>query len=196
MRRSAALVLASVWMAAGCSALGPMAWPPKDGPARVATPSLPPMVYGVYLDNDVGAINFAAWAFATPSNTRGNPAEAARAIIAVEYLAGELVDNPRWVEIDSNTKFRLRQARDAVRQVVGIRDDAPPQVVVDALLAFVADMGSGDVATASAVLAAPLFSRGPQATFETLANLPYVQQANLATSRVAAQALHSGGSAG
>src|SRR5580704_11576422 len=88
MRRSAALVLASAWMAAGCSALGPMAWPPKDGPARVATPSLPPMVYGVYLDNDVGAINFAAWAFAAPSNTRGNPAEAARAIIAVEYLAG------------------------------------------------------------------------------------------------------------
>ncbi len=83
-----------------------------------------------------------------------------------------------------------------VRQAVGIRDDAPPQVVVDALLAFVADMGSGDVATASAVLTAPLFSRGPQATFETLANLPYIQQANLATSRVAAQALSPGGLAG
>jgi hypothetical protein len=191
MRRSAALILASVSLAAGCSALGPMA-----GPPRVQTPSLPPMVWGVYLDNDLGAINFAAWAFATPSNTRANPAEAARAIIAVEYLAGELVDNPRWITVDSNTKFRLRQARDAVRQVVGIREDAPPQVVVDALLAFIADLGAGGPAAASAVLIAPLFSQGPQATFETLANLPYIQQANLATARVAAQALGPGGRAG
>jgi len=186
MHRSAALVLVSV--VAGCTQLGPM-----SGPPRIATPSLPPMVYGVYLDNDLGAINFAAWAFATPANTRGNPAEAARAIIAVEYLAGELVDNPRWVGIDSNTKFRLRQTRDAVRQVVGIREDAPPQVVVDALLAFISDLASGNPATASAVLTAPLFSRGPQPTFETLANLPYIEQANLATARVEAQALSPGG---
>jgi hypothetical protein len=154
------------------------------------------MVYGQYLDNDVGAINFAAWAFASPANTRGNPAEAARAIIALEYLSGELVDNPRWVRVDSNVKFRMRQARDEVRQAVGIRADAPPQAVVNALLAFVGDLQWGNQSAAVAVLAEPLFSRGPQATFDTLSNLPYVQQANLATARVAAQALYSGGFAG
>lgn len=162
-------------------------------PPLPPTPVLPPMVWGTYLDNDVGAINFAVWAFASPANTRGQPIEAARAIIALEYLSGELVDSPRWVRVDSNTKFRLRQARDEVRQVIGIRADAPPQVVVNALLAFVQDMQSGNGAASGALLTAPLFSKGPQATFDAIANLPYVQSANLATTRVAQQALGPGG---
>jgi len=160
------------------------------------TPMLPPMVWGTYLDNDVGAIQFAAWAFATPTNTRGNPGEAARAIIALEYLSGELVSSPRWVGVDSNVKFRLRQARDEVRQVVGIRADAPPQVVVNALLAFAENMTWGNQPAATAVLTEPLFGKGPQDTFEVLSTMPYVQTANLSTARVAAQALYRGGFAG
>ncbi len=160
------------------------------------TPMLPPMVWGTYLDNDVGAIEFAAWAFATPANTRGNPGEAARAIIALEYLSGELSDSPRWAAVDSTVKFRIRQARDEARQVVGIRADAPPQVVVNALLAFAENMTWGNQPAAIAVLTQPLFTKGPQGTFDTLAAMPYIQQANLATSRVASQALYRGGFAG
>jgi hypothetical protein len=160
------------------------------------TPMLPPMVWGDYLDNDTGAINFAAWAFASPGNTRGNPIEAARGIIALEYLSGELADNPRWVRIDAAVKLRLRLARDEVRQAMGIRPDAPPQAVVNALLAFVGDMQWGNQPAAVAVLAEPLFIRGPQATFDTLSNLPYLQQANLATARAAAQAMYGGGLSG
>lgn len=177
--------IAALVVLGGCVSIAPQPLPP--------TATLPPMVWGVYLDNDVGAINFAAWAFASPANTRGNPVDAARAIIALEYLSGELVASPRWVRIDSNTKFRLRQARDEVRQAVGIRADAPPQVVVNALLAFVQDLQAGHGAAAGALLIEPLFSKGPQATFDTIANLPYVQSANLATSRVAQQAMGPGG---
>lgn len=188
MRALPVLALAAAALLSGCVNITVPPLPP--------TPMLPPMVWGTYLDNDVGAINFAAWAFASPANTRGNPIEAARAIIAVEYLSGELVDNPRWVRVDSNVKFRLRQARDEVRRVVGIAPDAPPQVVVNALLTFVQDMQWGNQQAASAVLSEPLFSKGPQGTFDTLSNLPYIQQANLATARVAQQALSAGGFAG
>jgi len=90
-------------------------------------------------------------------------------------------------------KFRLRQARDEIRQVVGIRADAPPQVVVNALLSFVGDLQWGNQAAAVALLSEPLFSKGPQGTFETISNLPYIQAANLATSRVADQAMSHGG---
>ncbi|WP_325678416.1 hypothetical protein [Rhodopila sp.] len=155
------------------------------------TPVLPPMVWGIYLDNDVGGISFAAWAFASPANTRGNPVDAARAIVAVEYLAGEL-DSPRWVSVDATSKARLRQAREAVRQVVGIRADAPPQVVVNALLAFVQDVPNGAASAAAVTLTPPLFERGPQATLDTLSNLPFIPQANEATARVAAELLAGG----
>lgn len=188
MRSAPAVFLSFAVVLGGCTA-GAMPEPPP-------TPSLPPMVWGVYLDNDVGAIEFAAWAFATPANTRGNPIDAARAVIALEYLSGELVANPRWVRIDSNVKFRMRQARDQVREVLGIRPDAPPQVVVDALMAVIQDLQAGNPSVAGAVLTEPLFTKGPQGTFDLLTNLPYVQQANLATSRVAAQALGPGGLAG
>src|SRR3978361_2577852 len=94
MRNGIGLVLA-VGLA-GCATL----------PATPQTPYLPPSVFGVYEDNATGAINLASWAFASPANTRGNPAEAARAVIALEYLPGELVENPRWAGMDSRGKGR------------------------------------------------------------------------------------------
>ena len=57
-------------------------------PASRNTPYLPPGVYGVYEDNAIGAINQSAWAFASPANTRGNPVDAAKAVVALEYLSG------------------------------------------------------------------------------------------------------------
>ena len=103
-------------------------------PATPATAYLPPGVYGVYLDNDTGAINQSAWAFASSANTRDNPVDAIKAVIALEYLSGELRANPRWVGMDLSVKQRMAQARQEVRQILGIRPDAPPQLVVNALL--------------------------------------------------------------
>lgn len=162
-------------------------------PATPNTPYLPPGVFGVYEDNDVGAINFAAWAFASASNTRGRPFEAMKAVIALEYLAGELRENPRWVDIDSGVQLRLEQARQDVRQILGIRPDAPPQFVVTTLLWASSYLALGDQADALKALSAPAFTLPPDQTLARFANLPYIQSANLATARASDEAIRSDG---
>ena len=122
-------------------------------PATARTPFLPAGVYGTYLDNDVGAINQSAWAFASPANTRGNPIDAARAVIALEYLPGELTENPRWIKMRTGVDLHLGRARDQLRQILGIRPDAPPQLVVNTLLALNLDLQMGDEPAAMHVLA-------------------------------------------
>lgn len=163
-------------------------------PATQQTPFVPPGVFGTYLDNDTGAINLAAWAFASPSNTRSNPAEAARAIIALEYLPGELKENPRWVGMDTAVPLRLAQARSQMRAVLGIRPDAPPQAVINSMLALGLDLQSGNQDAVMRVLSSPVFTLPPDQTLRILSNLPYVQEANLATSRAEAQAFSFAGS--
>ncbi len=164
-------------------------------PSPANTVSLPPGVYGVYLDNDVGAINFTSWSFASAANTSGNPIDATRGVVGLEYLSVELVDNPRWVRIDSLVNNRVRQARDAVRGVVGIRPDAPPQYVINAMLAVSSALQTGNEEAILQALSSPVFVRTPAETLQTLTNLPYVQQANLATARVEQQAFADGGPA-
>jgi hypothetical protein len=156
-------------------------------PSTQRTPFLPPGVYGTYQDNDIGAINQSAWAFASPANTRGNPAEAAKAVVALEYLAGELRENPRWIGMDAAVKLHMGRARDELRQILGIRPDAPPQIVVNTLLALGLDLQTGNQPAAMQVLASPLFTQPPERTLLLLSNLPYVQEANLATSRAEGQ---------
>ena len=158
-------------------------------PATERTPYLPPGVFGTYEDNDVGAINLASWAFAAPANTRGNPVAAAKAVIALEYLPNELAENPRWIEIDAAIPLHLGRARADLRRILGVRPDAPPQLVVNALLALALDLQSGNVPAAMQVLASPVFTLPPEQALQILANLPYVQEANLATSRADAEML-------
>ncbi len=162
-------------------------------PSTARTPFLPAGVYGVYEDNDIGAINQSAWAFASPANTRGDPVDAAKAVIALEYLPGELTENPRWIGMDSSIKMRLGQARDELRGILGIRPDAPAQLVVNTLLALSLDLQTGNQAAAMQVLSSPIFTRPPTQTLRILSNLPYVQQANLATSRAQDQSFPDGG---
>jgi hypothetical protein len=161
-------------------------------PGTPATPYLPPGVFGTYQDNDVGAINYAAWAFASPDNTRGNPVAAMRAVIALEYLPGELRENPRWVGMDSTIKTRMAEALLQVRQILGIRPDAPPQLVVNVMLFASNALLAGDKASALEVLSGPWFSLGPDQMLARLTNLPYVQDANLATARAEAQSFPQG----
>ncbi|MEA2745513.1 MAG: hypothetical protein QOG25_3884 [Acetobacteraceae bacterium] len=162
-------------------------------PATQRTPFLPAGVYGIYEDNDIGAINQSAWAFASPANTRGNPAEAAKAVVALEFLSGELRENPRWVGMDASVKLHIGRARDELRQILGIRPDAAPQVVVNTLLALGLDLQTGNQAAAMQVLSSPIFTQPPDRTLQVLSNLPYVQEANLATSRAEGQSFPPGG---
>jgi len=182
MRSLAVLSLLALCLAA-CATL----------PATEQTPFLPAGVYGVYQDNGTGAISQASWAFASPANTRNNPVDAAKAVVALEYLSGELRENPRWIGIDSSVDVHIGRARDQLRQILGIRPDAPPQIVVNTLLALAWDLRFGNQPAAMQVLASPLFTRPPAQTLQILSNLPYVQEANLATTRAANESLPNGG---
>ncbi len=107
-------------------------------------------------------------------------------MIALEYLSGELKENPRWVGLGASIPLRMAEARDDLRQVLGIRPDAPTQMVVNALLAASADLQFGNTADAVRALGSPVFTRPPEQTLQVLSNLPYVQHANLATARAEA----------
>jgi hypothetical protein len=165
-------------------------------PATERTAFLPPGVYGVYEDNDVGAINQSAWAFSSASNIRGNPVDAAKAVIALEYLPGELKENPRWVGISSSIILRLGQARDELRQILGIRPDVPTQIAVNTLLALSLNLETGNLPAAMQVLASPMFTQPPERTLQILSNLPYVQDANLATARAEQESFRSASASG
>jgi hypothetical protein len=85
------------------------------------------------------------------------------------------------------TKQEMLQARVDVRRVLGIRPDAPSQLVVNALLAFAGFWSVGNQPAAMQVLASPVFTLPPQHTLQILTNIPYIQSANVATMDAARQ---------
>lgn len=178
MRVGSSLLLLCAWLGA-CATL----------PAAGDTPFLPPGVFGVYQDNDTGAINFASWAFSDSNRIRNNPVDAAKAVIAVEYLAGELRASPRWISVPLWTRQQMLEARADVRQVLGIRQDAPPQLVVNTMLQVVGALVAGNQPAALQALSAPGFTFAPPQTLALLGNLPFVAAANQASSRLASAAI-------
>jgi len=167
---------------AACAAVTP----PPD------TSQLPPNVFGIGLDNDTGAINQATWAFAVASRTHGDPVDAIKAVVAVDYLAGELSSNPRWIGMSPLTKLEMLQARQDVRQVLGIAPNASSQLVVNSLLQAAWYLQSGDQQLALQALAAPVFTLPPPQTLARLSDLPYIQSANVATLHATQQEFGSG----
>jgi hypothetical protein len=169
-------------LATSCAAI-----PPRQQPAE-----LPPGVYGIYQDNDVGAINQSSWALAVPSRTLNNPVDATKAVLAVDYLADELPVSPRWLQVSPITKQHMVEARSDTRRVVGIAPNAPSQLVADALLQAISGLQTGDRTTVMNALALPVFELPPEQTLQVLTNLPYIPSANIATSEAAIQALSQG----
>jgi hypothetical protein len=155
-------------------------------------PVLPPGLFGVYQDNDVGAINFAAWAFASPARTRNNPADAAKAVIAIEYLPGELSKSPRWLMMSPLTKQEMFTARADVRRVLGIPENVPPQFVVNGLLRALPAFYAGNPQAASEMLVPPAFTLAPAETVQILANMPFIRSANIATMNAMSQEFPNG----
>lgn len=178
-----------VGVVALCACLGACGSLPANGD----TPYLPLGAFGVFEDNDTAAMNQSSWALASPDRTRNDPIDAANAVIAVEYLAGELRSSPRWSYLATTPKTQMLQARQNLREVVGIEPNAPPQLVVNALLATVAALRAGNEPVALQALSAPIFTQPPPETLAHLANLPYVRSANLATMQAAEAEFPVGG---
>jgi hypothetical protein len=141
---------------------------------------LPPGVFEG-ADQDVPAVQYAAYAFAAASRTYGKPAEGAQAVLALDYIAGALNTDPRWAHIDDDTKAQLLDGRDELRAVVGIAPNAPSQLVVDSLATVYRDLQAGDQAGAAAAVTNPAFTKPPAETLQILANLPYLRAVNVAT---------------
>jgi hypothetical protein len=176
------LVVLAALFAAGCASIAP----PPD------TARLLPNAYGLFADNDVGAINLAQWAFADPARTRDDPADAARAAAAVDYLAGQLSSSPRWIAMSPITKEQMPRAREEVRQALGIAPGAPSQWVVDGLLGAANALAAGDRPAALAALSAPVFIWPPDQTLARLSDMPFLPMANVATQRAARQRFPDG----
>lgn len=160
--------------------------------ASLQTPDLPPGVFGVYEDNDLGALNQSTWAFAESRRTHDDPIDAAKAVIAVEYLAYQLRTNPRWIGLSATSKLGMVQARADIRQVLGIRPDAPPRLVVDTFLRVVAALRDGDQATITQAFNASIFTLPAAQAQQVLTNLPYIQSASGAASQASSEALAKG----
>ena len=175
MRIAPILILAAL---AGCAPL-----PPPPDTAR-----LPPGVFGP-LDQDVPATQFAQHAFSDPSHTFGDPAAGAQAVLAMEYIAGQLSTSPRWASIGALTQDELLQGRADMRQAIGIAPGAPSQLVVDSLVAARNALASGDTAQAAKDLDNPAFPAGGAHTVQVLGSLPYIRMANVATQHAAEQLL-------
>ncbi len=176
------LALLCVLIPAACAPLPP----PPD------TPQLPPGVFGV-LDQDVPAVQYAAWAFAMPSRTYGNAVAGAQAVMAIEYIAGALNTAPRWAYIAPTTQMELLQGRTDTRAAIGIAANARSQLVVNSLYAARNYLQIGQTQAAEAAVANPAFTLPPAQIIQNLANLPYIRMANVATLHAEAQLFEPGG---
>lgn len=151
---------------------------------RPSTAVLPPGAFGTNADNDIAAINTAAWAFANPARTRGSLVNGGRAVMAIDYLAGQLTSSPRWQFMSALTKLEMLHARTEVRAAVGIAEAAPSQAVVNALIMLTAVPTKQ---TAEQVLRPPVFTLPPAEVVARLENLPFLPIANYASLQAAGQ---------
>ncbi len=147
----------------------------------------PPGAFGSNGDEDVAAVNLASWAFSSSRNIRNHPVEAARSVAAVDYLAGELTSNPRWVGLSPFVQMQMLQARDEVRAAMGIAPGTRSQLVVNDLSRYADSLlEDGSPGRAARFLTDPAFTLGPQLTEARLRNLPFLSVTNVATLRAAA----------
>jgi len=160
-------VLAALALAACAGSLGPAASLPPDAVMGAGDPLR-------------SAITSTSLAFASPSRLAGRPAEAARAIAQMEYLAVEIPGNPRLVGDSPTLDAQLRSARQEWRAALGIPPEVPAQAVIDSLYAAARALGTGQPATAASVLPAVAFPGGGQATLARLGDLPSLPHTNAA----------------
>jgi hypothetical protein len=125
-----------------------------------------------------------AFAFSAPSSLAGNPEAAARAAANFEYLVVEIPYGPRYRGLNAILQPELEAGRAELRTVLGVRADASPQTVIDALYGASRALRAGDTAAADRILSSPVFQDGGPATLQRLAALPPMP-------RVATAAVHT-----
>ena len=146
---------------AGCAA-----FPPEDTATMPLNPD-----GGPRLSQDA-AISLSSWALSNPSVTAGNPARAARALAAEDWLAGQTMLYGNFGSYAPGGELSWQQLRQQARTAIGVAPNASSQEMVDRLFAVDADLKAGRVDEAKQQLAAPIFTLGPDKTLAALTNLP------------------------
>ena len=142
---------------------------------------MPPGALGSNGDPDTRSLDVAAFAFAHV--IRNDPANAAGAIAALDYIGGQLNTSPRWINMDSLTRLQMLQARETLRTYIGISQAAPSQAVVDTMLALSQAYKAGDTAGVQRLLASPIFILPPAEVQARLAYIPLMPAINNVTTR-------------
>ena len=145
-----------------------------------STAVMPPGALGTNGDLDVRSLDIAAYSF---GHVLRNPAEAADAIAALDYMGGELNTSPRWIGMDPLTRTQMLQARETLRSYVGISQTAPSQAVVDTMLALSQAYGTGDTAAVQRLLGSPIFTAPAAEVQAHLAYIPLMPAINNVTTR-------------
>ncbi|HSU07217.1 MAG TPA: hypothetical protein VLI93_16765 [Acetobacteraceae bacterium] len=144
----------------------------------VDTAQMPP-ISG--LADPANAIQYSAWAFASPTRTQGDPISAARAVAAMDFAAGAINTTPSFQYASPIINDEMLQARQAVRRALGIAPNARSQVVVTSMIGVSLALAHGDRAAALTNLSAPIYTLGPEQTLALLTNMPFIHTANVAT---------------
>ena len=147
---------------ATCGPLPPTATLPADAVQGSADPTRSTILRSAHVFN-------------APGELAGHPAEAARALAGMEYLATEIPQGPRWFEFNPQLTFDLQAARAEWRAALGISPAALPQPVMDALFAVARGAGA-------AALPPALFPQ-PAESFARLGALPPLPRTALAAAQ-------------
>jgi hypothetical protein len=118
--------------------------------------------------------------FGSPQQLAGRPADAARAVAQMEYLAVQIPNNPRFPGISPTTGSQFVVARREWRGALGIPAEQPPQAVIESLYTASRELQAGQKDAAAAALPASVFPQGGQTALLRLASLPSLPLTNQA----------------
>lgn len=158
-------VVFTVFTAAACAPASPPAVMPATAPAGAVT-----------TDRITAARQDASAFFRAPQ--AGQPAQAARAIADLEFLASAVPTDPRWQTASANALTQLSQARDQGRRALGVAPRADAQAVIDGLLGASRGLEANDRAAVAQALPRNVFTLGPDQTVQRLAAPPRIPSAS------------------
>jgi hypothetical protein len=167
----------------------------QGGIAPVDTATMPLNASGGPELSQGQAIGLVGWALADPANTTGNPALAARAIAAEDWLSGQTILYGSYGSYAPSGELSWAEFRQQARAAIGVAPNAPSQQVVNRLLAASDALAAGQTAAAKAQLATPIFTLGPEATLAALSHLPPLPGKEWAFAELNRYAFPSGGGA-
>jgi len=124
-----------------------------------------------------------------------DPARVARAAALLEWLAVDLMSQPRWEPVSGDARAGIGLARDEMRGALGADPLAAAPLLSTALAAASRALASGNRGAAAAALPDGLFPRGGAATVARLSDPGPLPQGEIAIAALAerVRALDDGG---